>query len=534
MRCNRFSTVLTLAAVALATLVLAASSAQAAALLTDFQATIASEQHPTYGGEARYYHVSVNPNNPGTGSYAATIVGTNNAAPTFVRNYTDPVVSYKFLGGTSNDISGIAASGGDASLITYATSDTVFDGYGQGQAKIWTTTDPGADLQTTVADPYAATADTGGGGYRSFGGAIGTIDVSGLATGSVHVYYGAFSSTPTVSAVMRDTDGPAPDITITDAHLNGDYANRTEYYLAELDFVNDAGYDVVEYTWLANGVDYSGNGRGLGTVLTGTESNGGGGPEPASLTLGSRVLVSENNANFDISVFPGKASYNDRGVGGTEPGTPTFTNTFGDGTVEDYNFFHSPSETIVSYADGGAGLISDATSDAGNINGSGENWSNVWTTSDPGVDFNTTKDFTNGSVPNTFARSADLTGTIDISGLESGTVYIPHGTYINQWDLTLTMTGDGQPDLVANDAQTSNGPGRNFGWITDFSFSNPGLLYDTIDYTYFNADRDGSRARFMGVILDGTSSAVPEPSTFALAALGLLGLGWYGRRRRMS
>ncbi|NQT37737.1 MAG: PEP-CTERM sorting domain-containing protein [Planctomycetes bacterium] len=30
------------------------------------------------------------------------------------------------------------------------------------------------------------------------------------------------------------------------------------------------------------------------------------------------------------------------------------------------------------------------------------------------------------------------------------------------------------------------------------------------------------------------ASAVPEPSTFALAALGLLGLAWYGRRRRRS
>ena len=60
--------------------------------------------------------------------------------------------------------------------------------------------------------------------------------------------------------------------------------------------------------------------------------------QAADLTLGSRTQVSTNNANFDISVFPGAASYNDRGVGGTQPGTPTFTNDLGDGTVLDYNF----------------------------------------------------------------------------------------------------------------------------------------------------------------------------------------------------
>jgi hypothetical protein len=79
---------------------------------------------------------------------------------------------------------------------------------------------------------------------------------------------------------MKDTDGAGPDITITNAHLNGDQANRAEYYVAELGFVNDAGYDVIEYTWLANGTDDTGNGRGLGTVLTGTAV-----PEPSSMAL---------------------------------------------------------------------------------------------------------------------------------------------------------------------------------------------------------------------------------------------------------
>jgi hypothetical protein len=249
-----------------------AATAQAASLEVAFQATIASEQHPIYAGEARYYHVSVNSANPGVGSYAATIVGTNDPAPSFVRNFTEDVISYKWIGGTNNDISGVAVSGGEAARITYATSDTTFDGFGQQQLKLWTTTDPGADIATGGADPYNATADTGGGGYRYIGGAIGTVDISGLVTGSVYVFYGAFNATPTVSAVMRDTDGPAPDITITNAHLNGDAANRTEYYVAELQFVNDAGYDEIEYTHLANGVDYAGNGRGLGTLLTGSST----------------------------------------------------------------------------------------------------------------------------------------------------------------------------------------------------------------------------------------------------------------------
>ena len=70
------------------------------------------------------------------------------------------------------------------------------------------------------------------------------------------------------------------------------------------------------------------------------------------------------------------------------------------------------------------------------------------------------------------------------------------------------MSGPGQTDVVALDTQAANGPGTNFGWITSFGFVNTGG-YDTISYNYTHGDRDGSRARFMGVIL--VSDLNPTP-----------------------
>ncbi|MFT7302099.1 MAG: hypothetical protein ACI8UZ_000935 [Akkermansiaceae bacterium] len=235
--------------------------------------------------------------------------------------------------------------------------------------------------------------------------------------------------------------------------------------------------------------------------------------QAASLDLGDRIRVSTNVIDFNLSVFPGKAGYE-----GDDESPVTF-GIFGDGTVTDYHFFNSPADSINSYADGGAGLIGMAVCPAQNINGGGESWSDLWTTNDPGPGYTTTPDFSTSV--NTFARSANISGTIDISGLESGTIYIPHGTYINQWALTLTMTGPGQNPITTDDTQQSNGPSTNFGWITDFAFTDASL-YDTISYTYTNGDIDGSRARFMGVILDGTPIATNPPTVIngAVTKLG--------------
>ena len=258
----------------------------------------------------------------------------------------------------------------------------------------------------------------------------------------------------------------------------------------------------------------------------------------ATLTNVGNTLVSTNNANYDLSVFDGQAAYNDRGVGGSEPGAPTTRTILGDGTLLSYNLVGNAGtgSVLTSYASSGTRTPVPVADNSGptTTHGPGENWSNVWITTDPGAGtvFTGTQDANPTGVAgaaNTFARASTVNGTIDISGMASGQLYFPVGSFNNGFSLTLTMTGSG-PDLVA-DYSIANGVlgNTNNGWISEFSFTNEGQ-YDTINYEWRHNDIDGSRARFQGVMLDGAAAAIPEPSGVAL--LGLAGFGFLFRRRR--
>jgi len=230
----------------------------------------------------------------------------------------------------------------------------------------------------------------------------------------------------------------------------------------------------------------------------------------AELTHVVTVEVSDNHSAFNLSVYPGKASYDD----GTDSGV------FGDGTVVDYRFFNSPGNVFSTYADGGAGIVGTAT--ATNSSGNGEDWANVWTTNDPGINFSG-GDPANFIDPDddTFARSQGITGTVDISGLGSGTLYFIYGSYQNPNTVALTMSG-GCTDLT--ESHTEDPPAVNKGWISSFDFADADA-YDTITYTYTNTDTDGSRARFMGVIVDGVPADANLPDVDAGADM----ISWSGK-----
>lgn len=94
---------------------------------------------------------------------------------------------------------------------------------------------------------------------------------------------------------------------------------------------------------------------------------------------------------------------------------------------------------------------------------------------------------------------------------------------IHQWDLDI--------DPVTGIVDVEITDGDNLANVFMFT-SNP--IYTPGDRIGFTVEGGGGN---LGIfdnlrITDNTVAVIPEPSTFGLAVLGLLGLGWYGRRRR--
>lgn len=248
----------------------AADEIHAASLLVDSVRTIASQNNSNWGvgKENTPYHVSVNANNAGYAGLWPNDGAGNPAAP-FQVAITETIQGWMFVGGGSNSINVSAESGG---LITTTTTDTTFDSFQQASPQLWTTSDPGSDLLNP-----ATTRDSSPGGYRGIADVSGGIDISGLASGTVYFFYGAYNSTPAIEASMKDTDGPELDINVANFH-SGDRSDRKEMYVGVLTFVNDAGYDTIDYDYTA------GNGRWGGIVVSGTEATAI--PEPAAALIG--------------------------------------------------------------------------------------------------------------------------------------------------------------------------------------------------------------------------------------------------------
>lgn len=245
------------------------SGAKAATITIGDAYILASQQSSeNTSGEGVPYNVSVNPDNGGFAGFQYRLADDATEGTDFEVDFTDEVQGYRFVYDDGTGITTRAGSTGSDTAITMTTTDVSFDSFGQSGTKLWTTNDPGSNLLS----PATAANFTSGIGIRDISNVSGSVNIAGLASGTIWFFYGGYNSTPSLTGTMRDTDGPGSDIAVGNAHI-GDNANQQEMFAASFDFVNDAGYDTIDYS-------YTVGTRWAGIVVTGTAI-----PEPSALAL---------------------------------------------------------------------------------------------------------------------------------------------------------------------------------------------------------------------------------------------------------
>lgn len=245
----------------------------------------------------------------------------------------------------------------------------------------------------------------------------------------------------------------------------------------------------------------------------------------AALTLVGDTQWNDN-ASRTISVFSGN-SFIDASIGGA--GTPVAASSVfkSFGTVSEYNFVNEVGTTNVlgSYASSGSRVGAISSDDTG-ITNSTLIATAVYTTVDP-----------TGSDPANFisdthvnglgGSNADIYGTINISGLSSGTLFFLIGSNGAEGrDTSLVVT---QGASVVTTAQSGGGyyqdPGGTGFW------ANGDTISAAVEIDFTNADgntisyawNQNGAGKFMGVILSDIV-AVPEPSAALLGGLGMLAM----------
>jgi hypothetical protein len=239
--------------VALTASTLLVAAADSAILAVGQSLIIASSGHSSKLAGGVAYNISLNEAKPG---FSATHYQTKEQVdgPEFTVAFTEAVQGFRFV--TTNPASTVGTVISKGVSISNTTTDTEFDSFNTFPAKIWVSSNPGADLKKPAINPDFTA------GIRGISNVTGSINISGLASGTVYFFYGAYRCKPSITACMIDADGPEASILVPDFH-NGDFANNGEHYMSSLTFVNDAGYDTIEYDFSAPA------GLWVGVVVTG-------------------------------------------------------------------------------------------------------------------------------------------------------------------------------------------------------------------------------------------------------------------------
>lgn len=235
----------------------------------------------------------------------------------------------------------------------------------------------------------------------------------------------------------------------------------------------------------------------------------------AALVVGSSIQYNDN-ADRTVSVYSGNSFVSaslGQQPGGANPQDPVSISL---GTVSEYTFFNGSSKAVGGYAASGT-RVGAVTTSATASNTS--NATAVFTTNNPAVD---AANFTSSTGITLGGNS--ITGTVDVTGLASGTLYFIYGSGNgNSRETVFTVSQTGATDVQFAKASESFWYNSDTsGAVTAVSFTNGGTN-NLISYSYSGT----GGGRFMGVVLSDV--VVPEPGSLALMGLG--GLCVLRRRR---
>lgn len=218
----------------------------------------------------------------------------------------------------------------------------------------------------------------------------------------------------------------------------------------------------------------------------------------ATVSYSASPLMSNTTTDFNISLFPGKASY-----------AGLVSGTFGDGTAEAYQLVanvddgggESTNNNIFVYAEKGNWSGTPTYTNTSDVRDYDLYRGDIWTTNDPGTNFSGGDDANFGGTTWTISGAAGTSTTLSLPGYISGTgtVYILAGGYDTPFQTGITLNdGALNPSATSGSIDPST---QRILYLNTFTFDLGGTTGNyTLNFTYTGST--GARARYMGVVVD--------------------------------
>ena len=229
--------------------------------------------------------------------------------------------------------------------------------------------------------------------------------------------------------------------------------------------------------------------------------------QPSLTNLPHYTIGSANGpASFTsprISLYDGQEGFSGIGNVGTNA-VATDTNIFG--VIKDYSFYRETSPDVIeSYLDGGQGRIAFTNYTVRQAVGGGihstSGW-DLWTTTSPGTNWNSTPDYSASTGVGTFSN---MLGNVSIVDMKEGRAYFFYKSYRVRPILYFSMvdTNGPLPDIVLPPPAHDTANNAEY-YVMPLIFTNNTLAYDRIEWEINGTHYSGEpHLDLCGIVLTG-------------------------------